>query len=69
MPVHSDFASADDIAVSFIFTVKKYFLVGWQVELHAFYMHSPEIWFAATATVIFTGAGNLDYTLLECRVG
>jgi hypothetical protein len=50
-----------------MFTILNYFMVGWQVELDAYYMHSFEIWLAVT--VVFTGAGNLGYSLLEYRLG
>jgi hypothetical protein len=63
VPLHPDLASPDGIAVSFVFTVINYFLVGWQVELDAFYMYLHGLWLAVT--VVLTTAGNLSYSLLE----
>jgi hypothetical protein len=66
-PLPSLTSFLDGIAVSFMFTIMNYLLVGWEIELDAFYMHSFEIWLAVT--VVFTGAGNLGYSLLEYRLG
>jgi hypothetical protein len=57
----------DGIAVSFMLTLLNYLICGWEVEVDAFYLHSFEIWLAVT--VVFTGAGNLGFTLLEYRLG
>ncbi|EIN04516.1 hypothetical protein PUNSTDRAFT_122841 [Punctularia strigosozonata HHB-11173 SS5] len=55
------------IAVSFILTVLNFLLVGWAIEVDAFYLHSFEIWLACV--VVFPCAGNLGFTLLEYRLG
>lgn len=57
----------DGIAVSFMLTILNYLICGWELEVDAFYLHSFEVWLAVT--VVFTGAGNLGYTLLEYRLG
>lgn len=43
-----------------------YLLLGWAAEVDGFYLHSFEIWLACM--VVFPGAGNLGYTLLEYRL-
>jgi hypothetical protein len=48
-------------------TILNYFLIGWEIEVDGFYLHSFEVWLAVT--VVFTGAGNLGYSLLEYRLG
>jgi hypothetical protein len=50
-----------------LLTVLNYLICGWELEVDAFYLHSFEIWLAVT--VVFTGAGNLGFTLLEYRLG
>ncbi|CCM00464.1 uncharacterized protein FIBRA_02497 [Fibroporia radiculosa] len=44
-----------------------YFILGWQLEIDGFYMHSFEIWLATT--VVFIGTGNIGFTLLQYRLG
>ncbi|OBZ72967.1 hypothetical protein A0H81_07224 [Grifola frondosa] len=44
-----------------------YCLLGWNFGVDGFYEHSFEIWLACT--VVFPGAGNLGFTLLEYRLG
>ncbi|KAF8151650.1 glycosyl transferase family group 2-domain-containing protein [Crassisporium funariophilum] len=55
------------IAASSILSVLNYLLLGLALEVDGFYMHSFEIWLACT--VVFPGAGNVAYTLLEYRLG
>ncbi|THV01495.1 hypothetical protein K435DRAFT_655221 [Dendrothele bispora CBS 962.96] len=55
------------IAASAMLSLINYFLLGWALEVDGFYMKSFEIWLACT--VVFPGAGNLAYTLLEYRLG
>ena len=44
-----------------------YILLGFQLPVDGFYMHSFEIWLATT--VVFFGSGNLGFSLLEYRLG
>lgn len=44
-----------------------YVLLGFEFHVDGYYIHSFEIWLATT--VIFLGAGNLGYSLLEYRLG
>ena len=55
------------IAAAAALSLINYCLLGWALEVDGFYMHSFEIWLACT--VVFPGAGNLGYTLLEYRLG
>ncbi|KAL0947953.1 hypothetical protein HGRIS_010582 [Hohenbuehelia grisea] len=55
------------IAASAVLSLLNYLLLGFAFEVDGFYMHSFEIWLACT--VVFPGAGNLGYTLLEYRLG
>ncbi|KAG1820067.1 glycosyl transferase family group 2-domain-containing protein [Suillus variegatus] len=55
------------IAASAILSLVNYLLLGFQVEVDGFFLHSFEVWLACT--VVFPGAGNLGYTLLEYRLG
>lgn len=55
------------LAASAMLSVLNYFLLGWALDVDGFYMHSFEIWLACT--VVFPGAGNVAYTLLEYRLG
>ncbi|KAG6919684.1 hypothetical protein DXG01_002627 [Tephrocybe rancida] len=55
------------IAASAVLSVLNYLLLGWALEVDGYYLHSFEIWLACT--VVFPGAGNLGYTLLEYRLG
>lgn len=48
-------------------SVLNYVLLGFAVDVDGFYMHSFEIWLACT--VVFPGAGNLGFTMLEYRLG
>uniref|UniRef100_A0A8H7XRP5 Glycosyltransferase 2-like domain-containing protein n=1 Tax=Psilocybe cubensis TaxID=181762 RepID=A0A8H7XRP5_PSICU len=55
------------IAASSVLSFMNYFLLGWALDVDGFYMHSFEIFLACT--VVFPGAGNVAYTLLEYRLG
>ncbi|KAG6836635.1 hypothetical protein H0H93_005662 [Arthromyces matolae] len=55
------------IAASAILSVLNYLVLGWALEVDGYYLHSFEIWLACT--VVFPGAGNLGFTLLEYRLG
>jgi hypothetical protein len=55
------------LAASAFLSIFNYLLLGWALEIDGFYMHSFEIWLACT--VVFPGAGNVAYTLLEYRLG
>lgn len=55
------------IAGAAILSLVNYLLLGLALEVDGFYMHSFEIWLACT--VVFPGAGNVAYTLLEYRLG
>jgi hypothetical protein len=47
--------------------VLNYLLLGFQIEVDGFFLHSFEVWLACT--VVFPGVGNLGFTLLEYRLG
>ncbi|KAF5353817.1 hypothetical protein D9758_010571 [Tetrapyrgos nigripes] len=55
------------IAASAMLSLINYFLLGWAIDLDGYYMHSFEIWLACL--VVFPGAGNVAYTVLEYRLG
>ncbi|KAJ7113089.1 glycosyl transferase family group 2-domain-containing protein [Mycena epipterygia] len=55
------------IAASAVLSILNYLLLGFAVDVDGFYMHSFEIWLACM--VVFPGAGNIGYTLLEYRLG
>jgi hypothetical protein len=55
------------IAASAALSILNYLLLGFAVEVDGFYMHSFEIWLACM--VVFPGAGNIGFTLLEYRLG
>ncbi|KAI0660030.1 glycosyl transferase family group 2-domain-containing protein [Cubamyces menziesii] len=55
------------LAGSAILSLLNYLLLGWDLKVDGFYEHSFEIWLACT--VVFPGAGNLGFTLLEYRLG
>jgi hypothetical protein len=55
------------IAASALLSLLNYLVLGWSFNVDGFYEHSFEIWLACT--VVFPGAGNLGYTLLEYRLG
>ncbi|KDR73048.1 hypothetical protein GALMADRAFT_746548 [Galerina marginata CBS 339.88] len=55
------------IAASSLLSLVNYLLLGLALDVDGFYMHSFEIFLACT--VVFPGAGNVAYTLLEYRLG
>jgi hypothetical protein len=55
------------IAASAVLSVLNYLILGYGSDTDGFYMHSFEIWIACT--VVFPGAGNLGFSLLEYRLG
>ncbi|KAI0294125.1 glycosyl transferase family group 2-domain-containing protein [Multifurca ochricompacta] len=55
------------LAASALLSLVNYLILGWSFNVDGFYEHSFEIWLACT--VVFPGAGNLGYTLLEYRLG
>ncbi|KAH9927699.1 glycosyl transferase family group 2-domain-containing protein [Fomitopsis serialis] len=55
------------LAAAAILSTLNYFLLGWNLPVDGFYLHSFEIWLACT--VVFPGAGNVGFTLLEYRLG
>ncbi|KAH9938818.1 glycosyl transferase family group 2-domain-containing protein [Epithele typhae] len=52
---------------AFVLSLMNYFLLGWNLPVDGYYEHSFEIWLACT--VVFPGAGNLGFTMLEYRLG
>ncbi|KAG9312749.1 glycosyl transferase family group 2-domain-containing protein [Chiua virens] len=67
-PVHYKFAMmAYGIAAAAILSLLNYLLLGFQVEIDGFFLHSFEVWLACT--VVFPGLGNVGFTLLEHRLG
>jgi len=55
------------LAASAVLSVLNYLILGLAIDTDGYYLHSFEIWLACT--VVFPGAGNLGYTLLEYRLG
>lgn len=55
------------IAAAVTLSLLNYILLGFSFSVDGFYMHSFEIWLACT--VVFPGAGNIGFTLLEYRLG
>ncbi|KAH9938819.1 glycosyl transferase family group 2-domain-containing protein [Epithele typhae] len=55
------------LSASALLSVVNYFLLGWDLPVDGYYEHSFEIWLACT--VVFPGAGNIGFTLLEYRLG
>ncbi|KAJ3710311.1 glycosyl transferase family group 2-domain-containing protein [Lentinula raphanica] len=55
------------LAASALLSVLNYFLLGWAADVDGYYLKSFEIWLACT--VVFPGAGNVGYTILEYRLG
>ena len=58
---------SDGIAAAAISSLLNYLLLGFQIEIDGFFLHSFEVWLART--VVFPGPGNLGFTLLEYRLG
>ena len=57
----------DGIAAGCALSLMNYLLLGWSMTVDGFFLHSFEIWLACT--VVFPGAGNIGFTLLEYRLG
>ncbi|KAI0267998.1 glycosyl transferase family group 2-domain-containing protein [Russula aff. rugulosa BPL654] len=55
------------LAASALLSLLNYLILGLSFNVDGFYEHSFEIWLACT--VVFPGAGNIGYTLLEYRLG
>ncbi|KAG1740933.1 glycosyl transferase family group 2-domain-containing protein [Suillus lakei] len=55
------------IAASATISLINYIMLGFQFPTDDFYMHSFEIWLATF--VVFFGAGNVGYVLLQYRLG
>lgn len=55
------------LAASALLSLLNYLLLGEAVDVDGYYLHSFEIWLACT--VVFIGAGNVGYTVLEYRLG
>jgi hypothetical protein len=62
-----DMFSYYGLAAAALLSFLNYVMLGLSFNVDGFYMHSFEIWLACT--VVFPGAGNLGYTLLENRLG
>ncbi len=57
----------DGLAAAAMLSIMNYLLLGWSETVDGFYLHSFEVWLACT--VVFPGAGNIGFTLLEYRLG
>jgi len=55
------------IAAGLPLSIMNYFILGFAFDLDDFYLHSFEIWLAVI--VVFTGAGNVSFSILEYRLG
>ncbi|KAG6334613.1 hypothetical protein ID866_4474 [Astraeus odoratus] len=55
------------IAAAAVLTLLNYLILGFEIQIDGFFLHSFEIWLACT--VVFPGLGNLGFTLLEYRLG
>ncbi|KAI0089907.1 glycosyl transferase family group 2-domain-containing protein [Irpex rosettiformis] len=55
------------LAAAAALSILNYLFLGWSETVDGFYLHSFEIWLACT--VVFPGAGNIGFTLLEYRLG
>ncbi|KAF8260587.1 glycosyl transferase family group 2-domain-containing protein [Lactarius quietus] len=55
------------LAASAMLSLINYIMLGLSITVDGFYEHSFEIWLACT--VVFPGAGNIGFTLLEYRLG
>ena len=62
-----DMFSYYGLAAAALLSLLNYLILGLSYNVDGFYEHSFEIWLACT--VVFPGAGNLGYTLLEYRLG
>ena len=55
------------LAAAAMLSVLNYCLLGLSFEVDGYYLKSFEIWLACM--VVFPGAGNVAFTLLEYRIG
>lgn len=55
------------LAAAAMLSVLNYCLLGLSYEVDGYYLKSFEIWLACM--VVFPGAGNVAFTLLEYRIG
>ncbi|KAI0052840.1 hypothetical protein FA95DRAFT_1601532 [Auriscalpium vulgare] len=55
------------LAAGGVLSLINYIILGLSLNVDGYYEHSFEIWLACT--VVFPGAGNIGYTLLEYRLG
>ena len=62
-----DMFSYYGLAAGALLSFLNYVMLGLSFNVDGFYMHSFEIWLACT--VVFPGAGNIGFTLLEYRLG
>jgi len=62
-----DMFSYYGLAAGALLSFLNYLMLGLSFNVDGFYMHSFEIWLACT--VVFPGAGNIGFTLLEYRLG
>ncbi|KAI5989474.1 hypothetical protein EDC04DRAFT_2588341, partial [Pisolithus marmoratus] len=72
-PVHYKFTmmsymfSYYGIAASAVLSTANYFLLGFDIKVDGYYLHSFEMFLAIIA--VFPGLGNFGYILLEYRLG
>jgi len=64
---NEDMFSYYRLAAAALLSLLNHLILGLSFNVDGFYEHSFEIWLACT--VVFPGAGNLGYTLLEYRLG
>jgi Glycosyl transferase family group 2 len=55
------------IAAAFTLSVLNYLILGWQLPIDGYYLHSFEIWLSCT--VVFSGAGTLCMCIYFLRGG
>ncbi|KAF5348259.1 hypothetical protein D9756_010542 [Leucocoprinus leucothites] len=55
------------LAGAALLSILNYFILGLSYEVDGYYLKSFEIWLACI--VVFPGAGNVAFTLLEYRIG
>ncbi|KAF5369511.1 hypothetical protein D9758_002777 [Tetrapyrgos nigripes] len=59
--------NVDGLAASLTIAVINYVVLGFQLPIDGFYIHNFEVWLATL--VVFYGAGNAGYALMEYRLG
>ena len=55
------------IAACFILSVSNYFILGLELGVQNYYLHSLGVWLACT--FVFPILGNIGFTFLEYRLG